>query len=333
MLPRNSCRVGFKQRWDGEGFEDDEEGGAFVDNDRTVSTDMDSNNNWDNSFQGSSSSAAAADTTSTTSSSFGAGGVGKLDRHLKKLMSLATSASIANNNNASSASLQSSCHSYSVGPISVEESLSSLTFHDRLPFQTLIETGLEYMKRYPPRCLKELAQKYYQQPLHDATNDVTLLQNPPLWSLASHIKADWVLKQRVRQDLGLTSTSRKDRRKKLQYNTQQGNNETNNEKVVVLTTKDNATPLVDKEYLKKNQRTRAVIAAGYGPDPENEKERNRRRKRQRMMAGAVGVVAVMIGVAYQYHHQTTMMRKELQIAQELICCIIILLTSKMLLLK
>jgi hypothetical protein len=29
MLPRNLCRVGFKQRWDGEGFEDDEMSGLM----------------------------------------------------------------------------------------------------------------------------------------------------------------------------------------------------------------------------------------------------------------------------------------------------------------
>ena len=86
MLPRNSCRVGWKQRLDG-GFESDEEG---VD-DRTVSTDMDSQH-WDNSLLGGAS------------------------------MSLATQSSMA------AASGNSSLNSFSIGPISVESTSSEFPF-------------------------------------------------------------------------------------------------------------------------------------------------------------------------------------------------------------
>lgn len=250
MLPRNSCRVGWKQRLDG-GFESDEEG---VD-DRTVSTDMDSQH-WDNSLLGGAS------------------------------MSLATQSSMA------AASGNSSLNSFSIGPISVEST------YERVPFQTLIDKGLEYMRRYPPRCLLKLAQKYHRDQWQidmASMSSISLLQDPPSWSLAGTTKADWVLKQRVRQDLGMSTTSRKDRRLKSRHSPKN-----NDDKSSTPSAEEAATPLVDYEYLKRNRTSRAVIAAGFGPGLSEERAR---RRRKRMMKGAIaaGVVAVVaIGVMHLY---------------------------------
>jgi hypothetical protein len=241
-LPRNSCRVGWKQRWDGEGYISDEEG-----DDRTASTDMDSSN-WD---------------CPTSNAS---------------LWSLPGSVQTPN--------------SAAVGRTNMEENGD-----DRVPFQVLIENALGYMKRYPPRCLMKMAQKYYQEDwaMGDNISNISLLQNPPTWSLSPKAKADWVLKQRVRQDLGLKATSRKDRRKKAQYS---HSNSAENDGTADPS--DEATPLVDKDYLKRNSRNLAVIAAGYGPGPEAEAARRRQRRRL-ASAMAVGMFAVVIGVAYQQY--------------------------------
>ena len=261
-LPRNSCRVGWKQRrGGGEGYVSDEEGGE----ERTLSTELDSTN-WD--------------ATSYISND--------IPEHS---CSLATSATLGG----SIVSSNSCQPSMSVGPVSVE------TSHDKVPFQKLVDTALEYMKRYPPRCLTKLAQRYYTSYDEGSTVEVamgmpiSLLQDLPIWSLAATAKADWVLKQRVRQDLGLKATSRKDRRRKGRLQ-------------LLPPVKEDATPLVDREYLATHQRTKAVIAAGFGPDPEKEKYRRRRRRRQRrMMQGALGIgmMAVMIGAYYMYQERQT----------------------------
>jgi hypothetical protein len=201
-------------------------------------------------------------------------------------MSLATSASIAG---AGNLSVTSSRNSMSVGPILIEET------YNQVPFQELIETGLEFMRQYPPRSLMDLAKKYYKKEwtMGDEVVNISLLQNPPNWSLAPTAKADWVLKQRVRQELGLKPTSRKDRRKKAQLaHSKSTDEQPSNE----------ATPLVDKDYLKEYQWTLAVIAVGYGPGPEAV-ERKRQKRRMMKAAVAIGVVAIVMGIAYQYQSQ------------------------------
>ena len=58
-LPRNSCRVGWKQRWDGGGYESDEEDPGM--DDRTASTDL--NSEWDHSVVSSANASANASAT------------------------------------------------------------------------------------------------------------------------------------------------------------------------------------------------------------------------------------------------------------------------------
>jgi hypothetical protein len=272
-LPRNSCRVGWKRGCDGEGFVSDEE------DDRTVSTDMDSN--WDNEFFLNNEERSMSLATSASIA-------GNLQNNEERSMSLATSASIAGNQ-----SVASSRNSMSVGTIPIEET------YNQVPFQELIDTGLGYMRRFPPRSLMDLAKKYYKKEwaMADEVVNISLLQNPPSWSLAPTAKADWVLKQRVRQELGLKPTSRKDRRKKAQLVVHSKSKDEQ-------PTTDYATPLVDKDYLKEYQWTLAVIAVGYGPGPEAV-ERKRRNRRMMRAAVAIGVVAIVMGIAYQYRSRAS----------------------------
>jgi hypothetical protein len=127
---------------------------------------------------------------------------------------------------------------------------------------------------------------------------VILSQNPPTWSLSPKAKAAaWVLKQRVRQDLGLNARTPKDRRKKAQ-NSHSNSGNGGAQVDGTVDPSEEATPLVDKDDLKPKSRNLAVIAAGYGSGPEAKAVRRRQRRRL-ASALTVGMVAVVHGVAYQ----------------------------------
>ena len=189
----------------------------------------------------------------------------------------------------------------------------------KVPFQQLIDNALDYMKAYPPRSLLKLARKYYQPEEwvllggaadHEDTTcelstNIRLLQEAPTWSLVSTAPADWILKQRLRQDLGLKATSRKDRRRRRQQRAQEqqqqpplSSSQVDGELSTVL-----VPPMVDHYYLKKHANDPAVIAAGFGPGPEAVAARRRRRKRL-ATALAVGFLAMTMGlVSQQYYSQ------------------------------
>jgi hypothetical protein len=174
-----------------------------------------------------------------------------------------------------------------------------------VPFQLLIETALGFMKHYPPSGLMELARWYYQYQnianVSPTSSNIRMLQPPPSWAIASTATADWVYKQRARQEMGRTKTSRKDRRRKRKLTIQQEEQQA----LVVAVSANTHHQLSDEEFLRLHRRTMAVIAAGYGPFGAKEETMYLRRKRM-MMRGALvaGVTAVMMGVAYQYFYNT-----------------------------
>lgn len=161
----------------------------------------------------------------------------------------------------------------------------------RVPFQLLIDRALDYMALYPPRCLGEYARRYYGED-NTSIAGISLLQEAPTSSLVSTAPADWVLKQRLRQEMGLTPTSRKDRRKKVTSSKME------------LDPEDNES-LPDYEYLKRHSRDRAVIAVGYGPGPEAILSRKRRNRRLTVAMG-MGFLTMTLGLAiYQYSSNGT----------------------------
>ncbi|KAL3934433.1 MAG: hypothetical protein SGBAC_009852 [Bacillariaceae sp.] len=166
---------------------------------------------------------------------------------------------------------------------------------ERVPFQALIETALGYMQHYPPTCLMELASWYYQQELLDAASpsahNIRMLQPSPTWAIEAHTTADWVDKQRIRQQMGLAKTSRKDRRRKrIIIGTQAEGNAQRNGKMLSV-----------EEYLQVHKRAMAVVASGQGPYGAKEEELHQKRVKL-VMRGAVvvGLSAIVIGVLRQY---------------------------------
>ena len=296
MLPRNSCRVGWKKRKtsgdDSMDFGYVSDHGEYEDDDDeedcTVATDLDA---------------------SLASEDFGNGSIRLFD-------------------NGSEDGLSGSMFSGSLLSGSIQSLGLNGTIPDdeKVPFQELIDTALQFMKRYPPRCLVSLARSYYraneyterdfnpydpaaprdrmemQPPMTEEDWDqvsetITILQpSPPIWSLSPTTKADWVLKQRARERMGLKSKSRKDRRTNAKRaaaaglageNLEQGDNDDDENAPI---------PLVDYEYLRQNSRNRAVIACGFGPGEEEERRRRRKRRLRLAATGVliVGLVAISV---------------------------------------
>jgi len=194
----------------------------------------------------------------------------------------------------------------------------------QVPFETLLEMAVGYMARYPPRSVGDLAKRYYG-PEHDLisemtkntkdedganTTDSVLLEEAPVCCLRSETTADWVLKQRLRQEMGLSGTNRKDRRRK-------NHPSVHHEVDVALETpliareksNDNNKDGPDYTYLKRNSRNHAVIAAGFGPGPEALAILRRKRRRY-ATAVSFGFVAMSIGLGAQYWYgKSTSTRK------------------------
>lgn len=122
-----------------------------------------------------------------------------------------------------------------------------------VPFESVLETALQLMQRYPPSSLVTIAKSYYrddwesqvsllaatvrmqqEQSPHDEDSAAIAAANanaaeattidvedhiallnpyPPPWSIVPFCKSDWIEKQRSRQELGLKPTSRNDRRR------------------------------------------------------------------------------------------------------------------------
>ena len=189
-----------------------------------------------------------------------------------------------------------------------------------VPFETLLDMALEYMARFPPRSVHGLAKRYYG-PNHDRLNNGTtstptgvehnkscdesvLLQDAPVCCLRSTIPADWVLKQRLRHEMGLSGTNRKDRRRKHYPFLRQGALTREEEAALeaVLSSHENDyndSDEPDYEYLKRHAADPAVIAAGFGPGPEVVVSLRRQRRRYGT-AVAVGFVAMSVGLGLHY---------------------------------
>eukprot|EP00934_Nitzschia_sp_Nitz4_P001422 Nitzschia sp. Nitz4//scaffold186_size43309//9188//11810//NITZ4_007316-RA/size43309-augustus-gene-0.16-mRNA-1//-1//CDS//3329539755//1422//frame0 len=165
-----------------------------------------------------------------------------------------------------------------------------------VPFQVLIEMALDFMKRYPPKSLMSLAQRYYRKDawVMDGSQlpNMTLLQEPPVWSLVSTAPADWAIKQRFRQEQN--GQKRQSLKRRGQQNCDNSDQDKEDSVLKSSTT-------VDYVYLKQHTSSIAVIAAGYGPG----NARLLARKRQcKQLAGVVvvGVFATAVAFGLQQYY-------------------------------
>lgn len=192
-------------------------------------------------------------------------------------------------------------------------SLESNDCHGELvPFQALIDMAIQYMKNYPPRSLLSLARRYYRDESGlgmEKVPSIALLQHLPSWALMSTSPADWAVKQRLRQELGLKATSRNDRRKKAKKSfnaTATPTKELRQEAAAIsgdVLEVTSSLPTVDYSFLKKNANNIAVIAVGYGPGRAALLARQLQHKRL-VAAVAVGVFATALGMVLQQYYAT-----------------------------
>ena len=126
-----------------------------------------------------------------------------------------------------------------------------------------------YIHRHkvPPRNLLNLAQRYHTeitlQPLMAQASSIALLQPPPSWGLASSADADWVIRQRMREEYGLTKKkklNRHQRKKKLKLSSAA-------EASSVVARKNNSSVVISTELLLFDKPSiQALIASGTGTD-------------------------------------------------------------------
>jgi hypothetical protein len=146
------------------------------------------------------------------------------------------------------------------GSISSNIDIMMIEDNNPVPFESVLDTALQYMKKYPPNSLVEIAKLYYSDdwdsqisllssssPNNNNTDTTTnnnnnidteeinvqeqialLNPHPPPWSIVSSCTSDWIEKQKLRFDLGLKPTSRNDRRRRRNQGRQQGQGRNNN---------------------------------------------------------------------------------------------------------
>jgi hypothetical protein len=213
---------------------------------------------------------------------------------------------------------------------SVEKSLpytSDTQGKDRenpVPFEEVLGRALHYMKHYPPSGLVALAKAYYGDDWMDQLAMLSLSSSGPLvsnahvqqhigllrpcqpFSIAPVCSSHWVEKQRLRQTLGLKSSSRKDRRRKIKAIASPSSSRPvtpskANEDVSLSSSSIALWSVRDPmEFVRLNPNHLAVIAVGYGPGlaPEILAAAMRRRRRSLLFGTVVLGVAAMGGSLY-----------------------------------
>lgn len=158
----------------------------------------------------------------------------------------------------------------------------------RVPFQELIELSISLMHKIPPRNLINLARRYHTEitlkPLVAQASTIALLQPPPSWGLASSAESDWVLKQKMREERGLTKLNRHQRKNRLKQHQE------------LSSTTLTALP-------KKRPRplsSQAIIASGTGPDGLAEARLLLKKRQMLVRSVAVVVLSVFVVLAKDY---------------------------------
>ena len=138
--------------------------------------------------------------------------------------------------------------------------------------------------KVPPRNLLNLAQRYHTeitlQPLMAQASSIALLQPPPSWGLASSADADWVIRQRMREEYGLTKKkklNRHQRKKKLKLSAAEASSSSSSSGT---SKNSSASVIVSTELLLFDKPSiQALIASGTGPDGRLEARKLRKKRR------------------------------------------------------
>ncbi|KAL7538043.1 hypothetical protein ACHAXR_010136 [Thalassiosira sp. AJA248-18] len=164
----------------------------------------------------------------------------------------------------------------------------------RVPFQELIDLSISLMHKIPPRNLINLAQRYHTeitlQPLMAQSSSIALLQPPPAWGLATHTDSDWVLRQKIREESGLTKLNRHQRKVRLKQ--QMGGS--GDFEYAGSSASTSTHPLLEKPSIQ------AIIASGVGPDGRADARKMRKKRRMIGRSVAVVVISMLVALAKNY---------------------------------
>ena len=158
--------------------------------------------------------------------------------------------------------------------------------------------------KVPPRNLLNLAQRYHTeitlQPLMAQASSIALLQPPPSWGLASSADADWVIRQRMREEYGLTKKkklNRHQRKKKLKLSAAEASSSSS-----VVANKNSSSVIVSTDLLPFDKPSiKALIASGTGPDGRLEARKLRKKRRRIVQSLAVVLVSILVAYGRKYY--------------------------------
>jgi len=181
----------------------------------------------------------------------------------------------------------------SQAPSMASASIYSARGPPRVPFESLIDLSLSFMRRIPPRKLVPLSKRYFLddaiQPLLAQSSSIAFLKPPPSWALSPVAPSDEVLRQRSLGQAKPSSTTEIESTEEK---------ESTRSMIPQVDEKAGHIKLVSSEGARV-QTVQAVIASGMGPDGDTEarlRKRRRKRKMQLMAAVGVGVLAVAIAL-------------------------------------
>ena len=170
-------------------------------------------------------------------------------------------------------------------------------------FSTTVPHYHIHRHKVPPRNLLNLAQRYHTeitlQPLMAQASSIALLQPPPSWGLASSADADWVIRQKMIEEYGLTKKkklNRHQRKKKLKLSAAEASSSSS------AANKSSSSVMVSTDLLLFDKPSiQALIASGTGPDGRLEARKLRKKRRRIVQSLAVVLVSVLVAYGRKYY--------------------------------
>jgi hypothetical protein len=179
----------------------------------------------------------------------------------------------------------------------------------RVPFQELIDLSISLMHKIPPRNLINLAKRYHTeitlQPLLAQSSSIALLQPPPSWALASTVESDWVLRQRMCNEMHkkLNRHQRRNRSKVVPGGSSLSTTSANSPLTIVKSNTRNA--CVFRPVLQQrggSSTIHARIASGMGPDGLAEARKMRKNRRMMVRVMAIAILSIIVALAKKYYY-------------------------------
>lgn len=144
------------------------------------------------------------------------------------------------------------------------------------------------------------------QPLMAQSSSIALLQPGPSWGITSHTDSDWVIRQRMREELGLAKKlnrhQRKNRLKQLGSSNSSNGEPASPSGILTVSTSLTESSLCSSSdpSLFDEPSIQALVASGTGPDGRAEARKLRKKRRMMLRSLAVVIVSILVALARNY---------------------------------